>query len=85
MLDQLLFFELMIVVKNRYYFSGETILHIAIVNEDPAMVKFLLDHGADYHARACGNFFCPDDQKDSRKDSLDHEWVDVCEKTNYEG
>ncbi|PVD21847.1 hypothetical protein C0Q70_17649 [Pomacea canaliculata] len=64
---------------------GETILHIAIVNEDPAMVKFLLDNGADVHARACGNFFCPDDQKDSRTDSLDHEWVSVCENTNYEG
>ena len=49
------------------------------------MVKFLLDKGADYHQRCCGNFFCPDDQKDSRTDSLDHEWVDVCEMTNYEG
>lgn len=49
------------------------------------MVKFLLDNGADVHARACGNFFCPDDQKDSRTDSLDHEWVSVCENTNYEG
>ena len=65
--------------------SGETILHIAIVNEDPAMVKFLLDNGADVNVRACGNFFCPDDQKDSRNDNLDHEWVDVCQQTNYEG
>ncbi|XP_025113284.1 transient receptor potential cation channel subfamily V member 5-like isoform X3 [Pomacea canaliculata] len=72
-----------IYVGEEYY--GETILHIAIVNEDPAMVKFLLDNGADVHARACGNFFCPDDQKDSRTDSLDHEWVSVCENTNYEG
>nr|KAG5703052.1 hypothetical protein BaRGS_016213 [Batillaria attramentaria] len=30
-------------------------------------------------------FFCPDDQKDSRTDSLDHEWVDVCVNTNYVG
>ena len=64
---------------------GENALHMAISIEDPSMVKFLLDKGADYHQRCCGNFFCPDDQKDSRTDSLDHEWVDVCEKTNYEG
>lgn len=64
---------------------GESILHIAIVNEDPAMVKFLLDNGADVHERACGNFFCPDDQKSSRMDTYDHEWIDVTEKTNYEG
>ena len=65
--------------------SGETILHIAIVNEDPAMVKFLLDKGADVNARVCGNFFTPDDQRASRSDSLDHEWVNVCKETNYEG
>lgn len=72
-----------IYVGEEYY--GEAILHIAIVNEDPAMVKFLLDNGADYELRACGNFFCPDDQKDSRTDSMDHEWVDVCVNTNYVG
>ncbi|XP_078323529.1 transient receptor potential cation channel subfamily V member 5-like isoform X4 [Crassostrea virginica] len=66
-------------------YFGESILHIAIVNEDPAMVKFLLDNGADVHERACGNFFCPDDQKSSRMDTYDHEWVYVTEKTNYEG
>ena len=49
------------------------------------MVKFLLDHGADYHQRATGNFFNPDDQKESRTDSLEHEWVDICETTNYNG
>lgn len=64
---------------------GENALHMAIVIEDPSMVKFLLDKGADYHERCCGNFFTPDDQKDSRTDSMDHEWVDVCQKTNYEG
>lgn len=68
-----------------FFCIGESILHIAIVNEDPAMVKFLLDNGADVHERACGNFFCPDDQKSSRMDTYDHEWIDVTEKTNYEG
>ncbi|XP_076091211.1 transient receptor potential cation channel subfamily V member 5-like isoform X2 [Mytilus galloprovincialis] len=72
-----------IYLKDEYY--GESALHFAIVNEDPAMVKFLLDHGADYHQRATGNFFTPDDQKESRTDSLEHEWVDLCEKTDYVG
>ncbi|XP_076364510.1 LOW QUALITY PROTEIN: transient receptor potential cation channel subfamily V member 5-like [Tachypleus tridentatus] len=66
-------------------FYGESVLHMAIVNEDPAMVKVLLDSGANYHERCVGNFFCPEDQKASRMDSLDHEWVDVVTKTNYEG
>ena len=64
---------------------GENALHMAIVIEDPSMVKFLLDKGANYHERCFGNFFCPDDQKDSRTDCTEHEWVDVCERTNYEG
>ncbi|XP_048244960.1 transient receptor potential cation channel subfamily V member 5-like isoform X3 [Haliotis rufescens] len=72
-------------IYNGEEYYGENCLHMAITNEDPAMVKFLLDLGADYHGRCCGNFFCPDDQKDSRTDSLDHECVQVCEKTNYEG
>lgn len=49
------------------------------------MVKFLLDKGADVEARACGNFFTPDDQRDSRTDVLEHEWVSLCKETNYEG
>lgn len=72
-----------IYVGEEYY--GEAILHIAIVNEDPAMVKYLLDMGADYEVQVCGNFFTPDDQRDSRSDSLDHECVDLCKETNYEG
>lgn len=58
---------------------------MAIVNEDPVMVKFLLDHGANYKERAIGNFFNPEDQKVSRTDSLEHEWVDLCVKTDYKG
>ncbi|GAB1607822.1 transient receptor potential cation channel subfamily V member 5-like [Argonauta hians] len=72
-----------IYISEEYY--GENVLHMAIVNEDPAMVKFLLDHGVDYHQRCYGNFFCPDDQKDSRTDNWDHEEVDVCLETNFEG
>jgi transient receptor potential cation channel subfamily V protein 5 len=61
------------------------VLHIAIVNEDPSMVKFLLDSGVNIQERCFGNFMCPEDQKSSRSDSLDHEWVNVCAETNYQG
>ncbi len=65
--------------------AGNTALHQAIVNEDPEMLRFLLQHGADMHQRCVGAFFCPDDQRASRNDSLEHEWVDVSQKTNYSG
>ena len=58
---------------------------MAIVNEDPAMVKFLLDQKADFHQRCCGSFFAPDDQKASRRDSEKHEWPDMAAATNYSG
>lgn len=64
---------------------GENVLHIAIVNEDPAMVKYLLDAGGDVTERCCGNFMCPEDQKSSRYDTLDNEMVNVTPLTNYEG
>jgi transient receptor potential cation channel subfamily V member 5 len=64
-------------------------LHIAIVNEDPSLVKFLLDSGADdqriIHERCFGNFMCPEDQKASRFDNMDHEWVCVTPETDYNG
>ncbi|XP_043266847.1 transient receptor potential cation channel subfamily V member 5 [Venturia canescens] len=72
-----------IYISDEYY--GENVLHIAIVNEDPAMVKYLLDSGADVHERCFGNFMCPEDQKASRTDSLEHEWVCVAPETNYNG
>ncbi|KAI4495347.1 hypothetical protein M0804_001548 [Polistes exclamans] len=72
-----------IYISDEYY--GENVLHIAIVNEDPAMVKYLLDSGADVHERCFGNFMSPEDQKASRYDSLDHEWVCVAPETNYSG
>ncbi|XP_011500278.1 PREDICTED: transient receptor potential cation channel subfamily V member 5 [Ceratosolen solmsi marchali] len=72
-----------IYIDDEYY--GENVLHIAIVNEDPSMVKFLLDSGANVNERCFGNFMCPEDQKASRNDSLDHEWVGVCPETNYDG
>ncbi|XP_053601243.1 transient receptor potential cation channel subfamily V member 5 [Plodia interpunctella] len=72
-----------IYVSDEYY--GENVLHMAIVNEDPTMVKFLLEAGANYHERCVGSFMSPEDQKASRQDSQDHEWVNVTPITNYEG
>lgn len=36
-------------------------------------VQYLLNYGADVHERAIGGFFCADDQKRDRLDTLDHE------------
>lgn len=49
------------------------------------MVKFLLESGADYQERCFGNFMSPEDQKASRADSMDHEYVSVSPLTNYDG
>ena len=65
--------------------AGENVLHMAIVSEDPAMVKYLLDNGADYHQRSIGNFFTADDQKSHRKDVYDQEWYQLPLETNYDG
>uniref|UniRef100_A0A915Q646 ANK_REP_REGION domain-containing protein n=1 Tax=Setaria digitata TaxID=48799 RepID=A0A915Q646_9BILA len=72
-----------IFISEDYY--GLSPLHQAIINEDPAMVLFLLRHGADVNQRCYGAFFCPDDQKSSRTDSLEHEYVELSFKTNYMG
>ena len=67
------------------FVSGENVLHIAIVNEDPAMVKYLLDHGVNYNDRCYGNFMSPEDQKASRYDIINSEVVQNDQMTNYEG
>ena len=40
-------------------YTGETLLHIAIVNEDAASVEYLLGRGIDISSRATGLFFQP--------------------------
>ncbi|KAF8062894.1 TRPV6 [Scenedesmus sp. PABB004] len=40
-------------------YEGQTALHIAVVNRDFDMVKFLVQAGADIRARAWGTFFAP--------------------------
>ena len=72
-----------IYLSEEYY--GENVLHMGCVAEDASLVKWLLDIGSDFHRRCYGNFFCCDDQKAHRGDSIDHEPVDVPLKTNYLG
>ena len=38
-----------IYISEEYY--GENVLHMATVNEDPAMVKYLLDAGVNFQVR----------------------------------
>ena len=72
-----------IYMSDEYY--GENVLHISIVNEDPSMVKYMLDNGANFRERCTGAFMSPEDQKPSRSDSLEQEHH-VCDlTTNYEG
>lgn len=84
------YYGINITVFNILYFYnsqylGENVLHVAVVNEDPSMVKYLLEAGADFTERCYGDFWCPEDQKSSRHDSLDQEVVLVCHDTNYAG
>lgn len=57
---------------------------MAIVNEDPYMVRYLLQRGADVNARNCGSYFCANDQKNNRKETS-NEFPLLSIKTNYEG
>ena len=65
--------------------KGETVLHSAIVNEDVSMVKFLLKNEANMYQRCLGEFYCPDDQKNDRKNVLTQEYPVVPFQTNYSG
>ena len=66
-------------------YVGENSLHMAIVNENPNMVKFLLLYNVDMHQRCSGKFFCPNDQKNKRQESLWNEYPTLPVETNYSG
>ncbi|ULT96631.1 hypothetical protein L5515_011986 [Caenorhabditis briggsae] len=66
-------------------FYGLSPLHQAIINTDCKLVFKFLKLGADVNSRCYGAFFCADDQKASRTDSLEHEYVELSLKTNYTG
>ena len=57
---------------------------MAIVNGNQEMVHYLCKHGADIHERAYGAFFCPEDQRKSRKDISTQEEIVLSDVTNYE-
>ncbi|CAL2039611.1 unnamed protein product [Caenorhabditis brenneri] len=46
---------------------GQSALHLAIVHDDYETVSLLLNNKADVNARACGNFFLPEDYKLTNK------------------
>ncbi|VDL63077.1 unnamed protein product [Nippostrongylus brasiliensis] len=46
---------------------GQSALHLAIVHDDYETVQLLLTNHADVNARACGNFFLPEDFKATNK------------------
>ncbi|WKY14265.1 hypothetical protein Q1695_000088 [Nippostrongylus brasiliensis] len=66
-------------------FYGLSPLHQAVINQDCHMAYILLKKGADVNIRCFGAFFCAEDQKASRTDSLEHEYVELSLKTNYTG
>lgn len=49
--------ERQVVTDHPGLYEGETAIHIAIVNHDLEMVRFLIENGADVRARAYGGFF----------------------------
>lgn len=58
---------------------------MAVVSEDPALLKYFLSCGADVHSRASGKFFTPDDQKSGRVNTAEQEEALVPVETNYVG
>src|SRR5437773_1964733 len=72
-------------IQHSSQLAGLSPLHQAIVNEDPWLTNYLLNRGADVNQRCYGAFFCPDDQKSSRTDSLEHEYVELSESAEYSG
>ncbi|KAF8356406.1 ocr-2 [Pristionchus pacificus] len=71
-------------ISEDYY--GLSPLHQAIINQDVPLVALLLKRGADVNQRCYGAYFCADDQKGSRTDSLEHEYVELpVGSTNYTG
>ena len=58
---------------------------MAIANEDPEMVNFLINNGVSTHERAFGALFSPIDQRKSRRDVPNDEIIQVDTKTDYKG
>lgn len=57
---------------------------MAIVDENPSLVRYLLTYGANVHERCLGAFFGCDDQKSNRVDYIDDDLIGLPVATNYE-
>ncbi len=66
-------------------FYGQTVMHIAIAQENQLMLHFLLAHQVDLHIRACGSFFSPTDQMLKRVHDIGSELPIVPVQTDYKG
>jgi len=58
--------------------TGESSLHLAVVNNDMAMVRRLVACGASVNQRASGRFFLPEDQKLQRNGVTDYSGLFDC-------
>uniref|UniRef100_A0A0N5AXY8 ANK_REP_REGION domain-containing protein n=1 Tax=Syphacia muris TaxID=451379 RepID=A0A0N5AXY8_9BILA len=52
---------------------GQSALHLAIVHDECDIVQLLLECGADVNARACGEFFLPEDQKNGLRPTSNYQ------------
>ena len=72
-----------ICISDEYY--GQTVLHIAIAQENNQMIYFLLTNNVDVHVRSFGSFFSPADQCLNRRHDITSEFPIVPVETDYEG
>jgi hypothetical protein len=56
-------------------YTGETVLHIAIVKENRKLVKFLVNKGIDLSSRATGTFFQPKWTRPRVKELTNWQWL----------
>lgn len=54
------------------YLTGQSALHLAIVNGDFDSVKLLVENGANVNQRATGKFFLPEDHKKNNKKKTEY-------------
>ncbi len=64
---------------------GQTVLHIAIAQENQLMLHFLLSNQVNVHIRACGSFFLPTDQILKCANEISSEMPIVPVETDYQG
>ena len=63
-------FEADAVYANWRCVTGESGLHLAVVNNDMDMVRMLVTRGANVNQRASGRFFLPEDQTELQSENV---------------